>query len=133
MSKTFCVNTIIAQTIQSYVQVPDYSDLREEIESHTFVQLLRERTQDPRVPRAGHFQRYKILFVTSDTVICEETEKTCNGSGRFEVRKIDLSEWDQWFDEYIVEGRSFAVQEMCWADGMRMYGAQVWDLQMFSS
>ena len=118
----FCVNSIIAKTLESYVQVPDYSDLRDEIENHTFVQLKRQLTPDAR--GIWHLQRYKILFVTSDTVIVEETELTC-GCSRFQVRKIDLSEWDQWFDEYIDEGEGFVVQEMCWADGMRMYGAEV--------
>ena len=119
---SFCINSVVSSLLKDFVVQPDYSAKREEIERHDLVVLKRQLTPNARGFITTHI--YKIMFVTSDTVICQEVEKTCNGLGRFDVRKFELSEWDQWFDSWIDEDHVLhRVMNDCWTEGMRMYGA----------
>ena len=125
MSKQeFCVNAMVAKVLKDYVQQPDYSEKRAEIANHEFASLKR------RLPRtstqiANHDYDgsvwCKILFTTSDAVIVQEVEMTC-GNTRFQVYKIEISEWDGTFVEWLDD--DWVVRD-CWEKGARMYGATV--------
>ena len=94
----FSVEALVGNIVQSFTHVllPDHRDLRTKIESHEFVLLKIENPED-----AAHPEHWaKVLFTTADCAICEEVEKTL-GERRFQVRKIDLSEWDSYFVEWI--------------------------------
>ena len=118
MSKqaSFCVNALIGEILQGYVQQPDYSELREEIQKHEYATL--------RLPQ-DECKWFVLLYVTSDTVVIQEAELTFDQT-RFKVHIVNLAEWNgvfcKWLDED--DERYFDV-DACYRDGMRMYGADV--------
>ena len=115
---------VVAELFNSYVHQPDYSIKREEIESHPFVLLKHDEIN----PATG--QRYlsvwnKVLFTTSDCAVCQEVLITWNVT-RFRVRKIELSDWDNMFVEWIDENHDrYLDVYRSWDEGYNMYGANV--------
>ena len=123
MSQEFCVNTVVSKLVKDYVQQPDYSAIRDEIDAHTegFC-LIRQRFEEPDGP-VGKLA--KVLFTNSETVIVQDLELTC-GHTRYNVRQIALPDWQKWLKEWVDEGGFYYdVCVDCWQDGMRMYGAEV--------
>ena len=117
MSKQLDQERLVSSILETYVQTPDYSEKRAEIESHTFVTM---KLPGDRVP---HW--YKVLFTTSDTAVVQEVLMTWDQT-RFVVTPIPLSEWDTKFVEWIDEDhqRFWEVDES-WQQGARQYGANV--------
>ena len=112
-NKQFSVNAVVSSLLLEYVVQPDYSEKREEIEAHELVRIkVKGKTR-------GNW--CKILFTTSDTAIVQELELT-HGFTRFQVFKVNLSEWDAKFVEWLDD--DWAVRD-CNEEGMRMYGARV--------
>ena len=94
----FSVEALVGNIVQSFTHVvlPDHRDLRTKIESHEFVLLKKQLKIE------SHW--VKVLFTTAEYAVCQEVEMTCTDEGtgtRFQVRKIDLSEWDSYFVEWI--------------------------------
>ena len=110
---SFCVNTVISSLLRDYAIQPDYSELREQLEGHEYVSL--------KVKGGTRGDWCKILFTTSDTAVVQEVELTC-GHTRFQVFKVDLSEWDTKFVEWL--DNDWIVRD-CGERGMRMYEAQI--------
>jgi hypothetical protein len=116
MSKQeFCVNAMVAKVLKDYVQQPDYSEKRAEIANHEFASLKVHTAND----KWNGSVWCKILFTTSDAVIVQEVEMTCNKT-RFQVYKIEYPEWDEKFVEWLDD--DWVVRD-CWQKGARMYGA----------
>ena len=114
----FSVEALVGNIVQSFTHVvlPDHRDLRTKIESHEFVLLKKQLTPNPE--DTAHPEHWaKVLFTTADCAICEEVEKTL-GERRFQVRKIDLSEWDSYFVEWI-DNNSLCSD--IWRRGATMY------------
>ena len=127
MSQEFCVNTVVSKLVKDYVQQPDYSAIRDEIDAHTegFC-LIRQRLEDPDTQVLRPLGKLaKVLFTNSETVIVQDLELTC-GHTRYNVRQIALPDWQKWLKEWVDEGGFY--YDVCvdiWQDGMRMYGAEV--------
>ena len=117
----FDSDAIVGAIIKGYVQQPDYSNIRDEIEEHKAPGFCRvKRDENDRCPGWC-----KILFVTSETVIIQEVELTF-GQTRFQVRNIPFPEWKGLFVEWIGNLHTRYVDVAgCWIDGMCMYGANV--------
>ena len=126
MSKQeFCVNSVVAKVLKDYVQRPDYSAIRDEIETYVdgFL-ILKQRLEVP-VGTLIPTRWSKILFTTADSVIVEHVEMTRNKT-RFTVKKINYEDWGNWFVDYISpENDAFPSVNDCWTEGSRMYGADV--------
>ena len=127
MSQEFCVNTVVSKLVKDYMQQPDYSAIRDEIDAHTegFC-LIRQTLEDPVAGVCRPLGKLaKVLFTNSETVIVQDLELTC-GHTRFNVRQIALPDWQKWLKEWVDEGGFY--YDVCvdiWQDGMRMYGAEV--------
>ena len=105
-----CLAKIIVETIK-----PDYSKLVAEIRKHEF--LVTKSDPDSQWTPRWH----KILFVTSDTCVVQEVEKTWNLT-RFKTFGIHLSEWERFFGGWIdADHDRYFDCKMCWADGYEMY------------
>ena len=89
-----CINTVISKILLNYVNPLEYSKLMKDInENHAgdFVELK----QDGSPPAF-----YKVLFTTTDTIIVENLSFKGHMT-RFEVRKIDAAQWDDYFVRWI--------------------------------
>ena len=99
---TFDINETIGNLIQGYVQTPDYSALREELETHSYAKLKHHVIHNTgRFPDATAW--YKILFVTTDCVIVQDVLLRYDHNNRFGTYKIELANWENVFSEWIDE------------------------------
>jgi hypothetical protein len=113
----FCVNSVVAKIVKDYIQVPDYSALREEIGNHTYASL---QLPEDKIP-----YWFVLLFVTSDCAIVQEVMLHC-GCTRFRVKKIQLSDWEAVFKHWIDEEHgSYWACNREYQNGMRSFGASV--------
>ncbi len=116
---------------------PDYTEKREEIESHKYVSLkLDLGIIDPVTGNESEDADWgKVLFTTSDSAIVQAVELEY-GSTRFKVYKIALGEeWDMKFVEWIDEDwegtnrdgydTSYSVVHECWQEGAKMYFEEI--------
>ena len=125
------IATVIGVLVKDFVTPPDYSELMKDIcQNHAddFVELHKFDAVNPVCPGATKPlpELYKILFTTSDAIIVQELEKSWNRT-RFEVRKIEAGEWDDYFVGWLAPGddKYGWLGTSSWVDGMRMYGANV--------
>ena len=120
MSLESCVADLIVEQMQ-----PDYTVLREEIESHHFVSMmLHLGTWHPVTKKENvRPKKGRVLFTTDYFAIVQELEMTVEHT-RFKTWKIALGqEWNEKFLEWIdVEHARFSECVAEWEDGMRMYG-----------
>ena len=125
MKPTFCVNTVVSNLLTGYVQGPDWSALREELEAHTYVSLQWKILADPSTTETdSKFSNIKrILFVNTDSVIVQDVELTIFCT-RFTTHKIYFEDWAKCFTGWDDGERKWLWDE-CWANGCRMYGANV--------
>ena len=121
---TFDINAVISKTLLEYVQTPDWSVLKEELEAHTYAQMKWKVVRDPSCtetdPRFSNIKR--ILFVNETSVIVQDVEMSC-GHTRFETHKVYFEDWGKCFISWAEERKQ--DWDECWVDGCRMYGAQV--------
>ena len=113
----------LAKEIVELLQ-PDYSEKIAEIEAHEtkFVVLLLGSATSG---ETGPTKWYRVLFTASDCVVVQEIELTA-GYTRFKIKKIQFSDWDEKFVEWIgTDHDRFCDAASCWNDGMQMYGANV--------
>ena len=123
----FCVNSLIAKVLKDYVEAPDNSVLREELEEKKsgFVVLRQRLIPNDDGTQNNHTRRCKILFANTDSVIIQYVELTVAHT-RFVVKNIPYETWPQWFVEFIMPGHDdFFIANDHWESGMRMYGANV--------
>ena len=117
---TFCVNTLVAQVLSSYVQTPDYSELREDIEKHAYARL---RLKTDACDKDGYW--YKILFTTSDCAVVQDVLLTWRDT-RFAVHKVPLADWTDVFVEWMDEDHNrYDDCHYEYQRGMRSWGADV--------
>ena len=93
----FNLEAVVGTIIKGYVQVPDYSAIRDEVEAHKDPGFCRVRGEENN-RRSSCW--YKVLFVTSESVIIQDVELD-SGKTRFGVRNIALSEWKELLVEWI--------------------------------
>jgi hypothetical protein len=127
--ESFDIATVVGVLVKEFALPPDYSTLMEELATHEndFVRLHTLDSIAPVCPGAIPIPRmFKILFTTDEAIIVQELELTW-GNSRFEVRKIDACEWDDYFVEWLTpEDEDYGyLGRSLWVDGMRMYGAEV--------
>ena len=103
------------------MQQPDYSAIRDEIESHLDHKFFHmKQFLDKEI---GCFA--KVLFTNAETVIVQHLELRV-GHTRFVVQQITYPEWHLWFKNWIGPDKaSYFGALRCDQDGMRMYGANV--------
>ncbi len=113
----FCVNTVVAKIVGSYVQPTDYSALVEEIGNQRYAALQLEGDQIP------HW--YAMLYTTPQCVIVQDVllKVECT---RFRVSKVPLSDWNNVFKHWIDEDHPRYVDcHSEYEEGMRSWGADV--------
>jgi hypothetical protein len=121
----FCVNSVLAKVLQDYVQQPDHSTVRDEVETYLdgFVVLKQRLEKIDGKPWPTRWS--KILFTTTESAIVEHVEMTWNKT-RFTVKKINYEDWGDWFVSFISrEHDAYQTVSNCWEEGARMYGAGV--------
>ena len=125
MEPTFCVNTLISSLLTGYVQGPDWSTLREELENHTYVSLQYKILETPSTteidPKFSKIMR--ILFVNTNSVIVQDVEMEFDCT-RYTTHKIFFEDWTKCFTGW-EDGRRKSDWDYCWNQGCRMYGANV--------
>lgn len=105
--------SIVAKIVKECLQGPDFSDLKEELRNHEFVNLI------PANRNPSKFTKwFKILFVCENSVIVQEVELTY-GETRFVTQRIWFSDWAGMFDSWVTTRRE--CLKYCWADGYEMY------------
>ena len=124
--KSFSVESVVSKLLLEYVQQPDYSEIKDQVEEYTadgygFVELKQSLSPDACTKLS------KILFTTTDSVIVQNLELTV-ASTRFTVQQILYSDWENWFVKHIPFVNTpglFRLCLDCWTDGFRMYGGNV--------
>jgi hypothetical protein len=111
-----------------YVQQPNHSALRDEIEAHKYV-YLREyalrREQENAALYPHRKSWYTVMFALSDCVIVQ-CMMVRAGDTRFALHKVTYEDWKTVFVEWIDEGHDhFDVVDSTWTAGMRDYGADI--------
>ena len=123
----FSSEQLVSQILLDYVEIPDYSNLMEDINDNhglDFVTLKSDgicpETGNPWLP-----QLFKVLFTTSDTIIVQQVLMTFDTT-RFRVRKIHAEEWADFFESWLKPGdkRYLPQGKFPWENGCRMYGAR---------
>ena len=116
----FCVNSVVAKVLTQYVQVPDHSAIRDEVEEYVDGYLsMRQRLG------IDCSQFSKILFTTSECVIVEHLEMKWQKT-RFTIQRINYEDWSKWFMEYLSpEHKRYLDAKYCDNNGARMYGARL--------
>jgi hypothetical protein len=124
--KTLDTERVVSNLLETYL-TPDWSEKRAEITAHEFVRLRRKGVEGQEIvghPEASSW--YKVMFTTSDTAVVQELETKWDGPTRFHVGPVPLTKWDATFVEWIDEDHArYQDARSCWAEGMRMYGADV--------
>ncbi len=113
----FCVNTVVAKIVGSYVQPTDYSALVEEIGNQRYAALQLEKDTVP--------AWYVMLHTTPQCVIVQDVllKVACT---RFRVSKVQLSDWNKVFKHWIDEDHdSYWICHREYKEGMRSFGADV--------
>ena len=118
-NKGYCVNSLLAKVLKEYVQEPDWSALKTEIEAHKYANIKMPDFLE-------HW--YAILHVTGDSVVIQDVLLKV-GHTRFEVHVVRLADWHNVFREWIgKEHPRFSDCDSEFERGMLAYGADVSDV-----
>ena len=104
--ESFSIDRVVGQIVKDYIQVPDFSNIRDEIEE--FITDNEDRFFMQKTDMMEHEYRYperlsRILFTTMECVVVEHLELT-ESQTRFGIQKIKYEDWKDLFINFITEG-----------------------------